>query len=256
MDQSNPSISSDDLYARSGSDRSSHVLRNGQVMAARQPRRFYVFIALACVLYIAIAESASCVTATIDGQKADVPPAAFDLDPLGESARARWHVVQDATAAAGFAIEQMRAPTNADSALAISKAASLRNVDVSLRLKAISGFEDQAGGVALRLVAPDTYYLVQVDVRRDRVLFQRVTGGVSEDIVGVDADIASDAWHTLNVRAMEDEFVITLDGVWMFTAFDKSLSQGGHFALWTNVHGITRFESISIAPLRSSEHRW
>jgi hypothetical protein len=36
----------------------------------------------------------------------------------------------------------------------------------------------------------------------------------------VDADIASHTWHTLAVRAKDDEFVISLDGTWMFTVFD------------------------------------
>jgi hypothetical protein len=75
---------------------------------------------------------------------------------------------------------------------------------------------------------------------------------VSEEIVGVDADIASHTWHTLTVGAVDNEFVVSLDGDWVFTAFDKTLSQAGRIALWTNGDGITRFDSIAIKPLSTS----
>jgi len=137
--------------------------------------------------------------------------------------------------------------------LAISKAASLKNAEVSLRLKPAGGKSDQGGGVAVRLNNPKNYYLVQLDALRDRVLFSRVRDGAPEEIVGVDADIASHSWHTLAVRAKDDEFTVSLDGNWVFTGFDKTLSQPGRIALWTKGDSHTRFDSISIIPLPASE---
>src|SRR5229473_607664 len=75
----------------------------------------------------------------------------------------------------------------------------------------------------------------------------------SEEIVGVDADIALHSWHTLTIRAKDDEFVVLLDGIWMFTAFDKTLSQAGRVALWTEGDSVTRFDSIAITPLPTEE---
>jgi len=92
--------------------------------------------------------------------------------------------------------------------LAIYKPASLKNVEVSVRLKAAGSTSDRDGGVAVRLRTPDNYYLVQLDALRDRVLLSLVTDGVSEEIAGVDADIASHTWHTLAVRAVDAEFVV------------------------------------------------
>jgi len=101
----------------------------------------------------------------------------------------------------------------------------------------------------MRLSSPQDYYLVQVDALRDRVVFSRVSNGASEEIAAVDADVASHSWHTLTVRAKDDEFVVSLDGVWAFTAFDKTLSQAGRIALWTKGDSVTRFDQIEIAPL-------
>ena len=159
-------------------------------------------------------------------------------------------MVRDATAKAGLAIEQAGIQTTDDRfPLAIYKPASLKNAEISLRLNAAGGKSDQGGGLAVRLSSPQNYYLVQLDALRDRVLFSRVSNGASEEIVGIDADIASHSWHTLTVRAKDDEFVVSLDGIWVFTGFDKTLSQAGRIALWTKGDSVTRFDQIEIAPL-------
>ena len=95
-----------------------------------------------------------------------------------------------------------------------------------------------------------------MDARRDRVAFSRVENGVAEEIVGVDADITTNAWHRLTVRAVNDEFAVSLDGVWAFTAFDRALSSGGRIALWTAFDSVTRFDSITIAPPSPSAEQW
>jgi hypothetical protein len=83
-----------------------------------------------------------------------------------------------------------------------------------------------------------------------------VDDGASNEIVAVDADTASQTWHTLTVRAVDDEFVVSLDGNWLFTGFDKTLSQAGRIALWTKGDSVTRFDSIAINPLPAAEERY
>jgi hypothetical protein len=224
-----------------------------------QTHIFCVLLAVACVTCTGLGASAQDVATSIDIGANDIgaPPIGFDLSPSGKGKQGQWTVVRDATAKAGLAIEQAGLQTTEDRfPLAINKSASLKNAEISLRLKAAGGKSDQGGGVAVRLRTPENYYLVQLDALRDRVLFSLVSNGTSEEIVGVDADIASHTWHTLAVRAKDDEFVVSLDGIWMFTAFDKTLSQAGRIALWTEGDSITRFDSIAITPLPPSEERY
>jgi hypothetical protein len=178
------------------------------------------------------------------------PLTAFDLPPRVEGKQGQWTMVHDATAATGLAIEQPGVGSTEDRfRLAIYKPASLKNVEVSVRLKAAGGTSDRDGGVAVRLRTRDNYYLVQLDALRDRVLLSLVADGVSEEIAGVDADIASHTWHTLAVRAVDAEFVVSLDGIWMFTGFDKTLPRDGRIALWTKGDSVMRFDRITITPL-------
>jgi hypothetical protein len=207
-------------------------------------------LAAAFVTFLLPAAAAQDARGTVDiGQKTGALTDYFDFLPAAEGAQPPWALVEDATAAGGVALAQRGTPTTANHhSLAVYKPASVKDVAISLRIKAIGGEEDQGGGIALRLTAPDSYYLVEMDARRDRVVFLRVANGDAEEIVAVDADIATNAWHTLTVRAVDDEFVVSLDGVWAFTAFDKALSRAGRIALWTATDSVTRFDSIAIAP--------
>jgi hypothetical protein len=183
--------------------------------------------------------------------------AEFELSPLGVGRPGSWTVVRDASARTGVAIEHADMQASEDRfSLAIYKPASLRNAEVSFRGNAAGGKSEQGGGIAVRLSSPQNYYLVQLDALRDRVLLSLVSNGASEEIVDVDADIASHNWHTLTVRAKDNEFVVSLDGIWMFTGFDKTLFQAGRIVLWTNGDSVTRFDSIVIAPLPASEEQY
>jgi len=106
-------------------------------------------------------------------------------------------------------------------------------------------------------ISPDALYTrngseaapIIADVRRDA------------DFAGADTLIAdafhrspdaSEQWRTdlpEHGMAVDNEFTVSLDGTWAFTAFDETLSQPGRIALWTKGDGVTRFDQIEIVPL-------
>jgi hypothetical protein len=246
VDRSDLSIVSPALHARLGSDAAVSIVR---LVAA--------LLTAAVVAFLPPLAAAQNARGNTDiGQKAGILADDFDFLPVPEAAQSPWALVEDATAAGGVALERQGRPTHANHSLAVYKPVSVTDAEISLRIKATGGREDQGGGVALRLTSPDSYYLVEMDARRDRVVFLRVANGDAEEIISVDADIATNAWHRLTVRAVDDEFVVSLDGVWAFTVFDNALSQPGRVALWTAADSITRFDSLAIAPPTPSAQQW
>ena len=228
------------------------MLLGSELISARA-RFLGVLLGVVCVACPELGATAQDPATTIDIGKdgIGVAPAEFDVS------QGRWTLVRDATAKAGIALEQPGVPTHEDEVpLAIYKPASLKNAEISFRIKADGGGSNRGGGIAVRLSSPLDYYLVQVDALRDRVLFFRVNDGAPEEIAGVDADITSHTWHTLRVRAVDDQFTISLDGTWVLTAFDKTFSQSGRIALWTKGDSVTRFDSIEFTPLPASGERY
>jgi hypothetical protein len=184
---------------------------------------------------------------------AEIAAAGIEISPAdcgsGGAARRDWVVIADKTVSSGAAIEHTRATsTEAEDALAICRSAMLKNGDLSLRFKATAGVSRQSGGLAFRMAAPKDYYLIEVDALRNRVLLLLVKNGVQEEIVGVDADVAADVWHTLAVRAQDDRFTVFLDGDWVFTGYDKTFPDAGRIALWAEPGSITRFDRITMGP--------
>jgi len=186
-------------------------------------------------------------TAEIASSGIEIPLA--DCGAVG-AARSDWGVIPDTTASSGTAIEYSRATsTEAAEALAICQSTGLKNGDLSLRFKVLSGESHAGGGLALRMATPEDYYLVKIDALRNRALLLQVRKGGAEEIVGVDADVAADVWHTLAVRAQDDCFTVSLDGTWIFTGYDKTFPHAGRIGLWAKTGGVTRFDRITMVSI-------
>lgn len=178
------------------------------------------------------------------------PPADFDIARTGQGGPARWQVVTDKSAAGGRAIEQASTDrTDYRFPLAIYKPLSARNLEVSLRFKPVGGAVDQAGGIVLRLVDPDNYYVVRANALEDNVRFYRVVGGRREQLDGVNTKVAPGVWHQLALRGEGDRFTVTFNGKVLFTSSDPTFGNAGRIALWTKADSVTRFDSITVTPL-------
>jgi hypothetical protein len=139
------------------------------------------------------------------------------------------------------------------STLRIYPAEPPRNFEITVAFKpATAGGQ---AGIALRLLTPRDYYLVELDTAANTVAFDRIGGGEVAQIAQVEADIAVDTWHALQIRAEDERFTVSLDGRWLFTAYDTTLSRAGRIALWSKDGSAVRFDRIVILPLAESTQR-
>lgn len=131
--------------------------------------------------------------------------------------------------------------------LSIYPSAPPKNFELNLALK--PAFTKAEAGIALRLRTARDYYLVQVDAAANTVAFDRIIDGKSEQIARAEPEIAVDEWHALQIRAEDERFTVSLDGKWLFTAYDATLRRAGRLALWTRAGSVTRIDHIAIVPL-------
>ena len=178
-------------------------------------------------------------------------PAEFTATRTGEGAEADWYVAADGTVPGGRVLTQRNDDrTDHRFPLAIYNAVSARDVDVSVRFKAIAGREDRAGGVAVRLQDAGNYYGVRANALEDNVNFYRVVNGARTEIKGARTKVASEVWHTLGLRAERDTFTILFNGTVLYTATDRTFMGDGKIALWTKADSITSFDALSIRRIR------
>jgi glycosyl hydrolase family 59 (putative galactocerebrosidase) len=174
-------------------------------------------------------------------------PAQFESALTGSGSVGLWAVVQDGSAQGGRALEQ-RTPDRTDDRfpLAIYQPVAARDLEVSVRFKPVAGRVDQAGGIAIRLLDADNYYVVRANALEDNVRFYRVVSGKRQQIAGADTRVTAGEWHTLTLRAEEDRFTVSFDGRELFSARDRAFGAEGRVALWTKADSITRFEYLDI----------
>ena len=120
---------------------------------------------------------------------------------------------------------------------------------MKMRFKSVGGRVDQAGGIVVRFATPDDYYVARANALEDNVRFYRVVKGRREQIKGVNTKVASNEWHTLELRAEDDRFIVSFDGKELFTARDDTFSGAGRVGLWTKADSVTYFDTIAITPL-------
>ena len=82
----------------------------------------------------------------------------FTLWRTGEGEAGKWTIVADPTAVNGQALGQLSNDrTDYRFPLAIYKPYSGKDLELSVRFKAVAGTVDEAGGIVLRLSTPDDY---------------------------------------------------------------------------------------------------
>ena len=101
-------------------------------------------------------------TVTVSAEPIGSLPSAFRAALTGHEMEGVWGVVNDESAPGGKALEQRTPdPTDYRFPLAIYQPTVLRNLQVSVRFKSVYGKVDGAGGLAVRVIDPDNYYVVR-----------------------------------------------------------------------------------------------
>jgi hypothetical protein len=182
---------------------------------------------------------------------AGAAPLGFDFGRTGRGTVGQWRVIEEKTAAGGKAIaSDGQDKTDYRFPLAIYRPVSARDVDVTIHFKPVAGKVDQAGGIAVRVLSPDDYYVVRANALENNVRFYRVTHGSRRQLEGIDIRVASGQWHTLGLRTEGNRFIVSFDGNELFFAEDDTYSDVGQVALWTKADSLTLFDRIEIRTLR------
>jgi hypothetical protein len=184
--------------------------------------------------------------APIDGLPRD-----FAIALTGQGKPGKWAVLEDESADGKRVLAQVDPdPTDYRFPLAIYGPVFPSDVEVTTRFKPISGKVDQAGGVIVRLVDPNNYYLARANALEDNVHFYRVVRGRRQELAGANTKVASGVWHTLTLRAEGNRFSVSFNGKPLFTHADKTFNAPGKVGLWTKADSVTRFDWIEIKPLK------
>jgi hypothetical protein len=207
-------------------------------------------LACAFLASMVLASCASAQTVTFADTAPGSTPKDFQSALTGSGNPGQWEVVADASAEGGRALAQLNADrTDYRFPLAIYMPTVPSEVEATVRFKPISGSVDKAGGVAVRLVDRNNYYVARANALENNVRFYRVVAGRRQQLATANAKVAVGEWHILTIRAEGERFTVSFNGKVLHITKDKTFSSPGKVALWTKADSVTHFDKLTITPL-------
>jgi hypothetical protein len=198
----------------------------------------------AVALALAVA-SAQGVVRTFDEDGINAAPPGFAFAVARQQAAGRWLVraegenhylthPADQAAAGGFS-------------LAILETAHPEQLRASVRLKLTEG--EQVGGLVWRYQDAENFYLVALDLRVQELALYRVVRGnrvrlEEEDDLELDAS----AWHTVRVVHDDNDIRVSLGGIGVMRARDRSFAAGGRAGVWSGGGATASFDDLRVEP--------
>jgi hypothetical protein len=174
-------------------------------------------------------------------------PSDFSAGLTGNGPPGAWEIREDATAPAG---RKVLAQTSADKTsyrfpVCVYRGFEARDVELSVRFRALSGEVDQAGGLVARFQDADNYYVVRANALENNVRLYRVVAGRRQQFAGTDHAVARDQWHTLGWEIRGAHHKVFFNGKLLFEADDSTFPKPGPVGVWTKADSVTHFDDLA-----------
>jgi len=175
-------------------------------------------------------------------------PAKFHSARTGQGAEGKWVVMADPTAPSK---PNVVAQTSTDSTdyrfpLLIADEGSFKDLEISVRFKAVSGKVDQAGGLVFRLKDANNYYIVRANALEDNYRLYHVVDGRRRQFAGANFKVTSGEWHELRVECVGNKFICYYDGAKKIEATDDTFKEADKVGLWTKADSVTYFDDLKV----------
>jgi hypothetical protein len=164
---------------------------------------------------------------------------------------ARWEIRQDQSAPTPpYVLAQVSEdPTDDRFPTAILNGMNFRDGEISVRIKPLSGREDQGGGVIWRYRDEKNYYLARVNAINNTVAVFRVQRGQRVAIQpGVKHEVPVNAWSILKVVVRGSRFQVYVDHRRILDGTDNAFTGSGQVGLCTVADSVMYFDDFRVSP--------
>jgi hypothetical protein len=120
-----------------------------------------------------------------------------------------------------------------------------KDIDLSVKMKAVAGETDQGGGFVWRAKDKNNYYLARFNPLEDNYRLYKVQDGKRS--LFLNADIKpTPGWHTLRVTMKGDEIETFFDGRKVHEHHDSTFPESGMIGLWSKADAQSHFDDLTL----------
>ena len=194
-------------------------------------------------------------TVTFERTKSGTLPRGWTVAMTHSGGDPRWEVVKDngATGKGQVLAQLSQDKTSGRFPLAVYDKTRLRNGELSVRCKSISGEVDQACGIVWRYRDPDNYYITRANALENNIVLYKVQSGERRSLApkgqpsrayGVRHPVPPGQWNELRVRFQDNLMTVFFNGQQVFEVEDSTFGDAGKVGLWTKADSVTYFDDF------------
>jgi hypothetical protein len=127
---------------------------------------------------------------------------------------------------------------------------SLKDLALSVEIKAMGGREDQGGGLVWRYQDADNYYLARANPLESNFRLYKVINGNRKQLKSYNLPVTSNIWHNITVIHKGNSIQCYFDGQLFIETLDSTITEKGKAGFWTKADAQTYFNDLKISDRR------
>jgi hypothetical protein len=165
------------------------------------------------------------------------PPASFRVEA------GRWEVTADGE---NRVLHQSARSAERTFNLALVPGTSFKDLDISVRVRAVAGETDRGGGVVWRAKDARNYYIARINPLEDNVRVYKVEDGRRTQLDHADTPPGDGRWHVLRITMVGRDITGYLDGRKLLVAEDDTFPDAGMVGLWSKADAQSDFDDLTV----------
>jgi hypothetical protein len=158
-----------------------------------------------------------------------------------------WYVVDDADNR--VLAQEAKNPDETFNVILVDRT-SYKDLDISVKLKAVHGELDKGDGVVWRARDARNYYVARFNPLENNFRVYKVVNGVRTLFKSADVTLGP-GWHTLRVAMTGGSIKCALDGKTYLDVTDDTFKEAGMIGLWSKSDAQTFFDDLTVEPGRA-----
>src|SRR5262245_57520914 len=146
-------------------------------------------------------------------------------------------------------LAQLAKSSNSTFNLVFVADSKVKDVDLTVKMKAIAGDLDQGGGLVWRGKDKNNYYLARFNPLEDNYRLYKVENGKRTMFVNSDIK-ATPGWHTLRITMKADQIECFLDGKKHLEFKDATFTEPGMIGLWSKADAQSHFDDLTLIEIK------
>jgi hypothetical protein len=185
-----------------------------------------------------------------------VPEGCLIAETAGEGNLGKWQVMEMEGAPSGNKVFALVETKNSGHTfnLAIAEEVQVKDLEIEVKVKALSGEEDQGGGPIWRAKDADNYYIARWNPLENNFRVYFVKEGRRKQLASANVETDPKAWHEIEITMVGDKIVAEFDDKKLIEVTDGTFEEAGMVGVWTKADAATAFDDFEVEEPEDEEH--